>query len=173
MITGRQQVATIRPGETVDRIHGVEFYSLNRSRWDGFGPAHYSQIPGEYDYDGERIVAEGGEIEHPCAQLKKLLSGGSFFFSTDCDLTNRLQHRFQLPSLYQTYEPGVLTRLLIYRLLNITSYGILICYHHSFLFANISPIKIVLLLTQVIFLLLSYEVMPPAHPVKSIRRPQQ
>jgi synaptojanin len=88
------QVATIRIGETVDRIHSVEFYSLNRSRWDGFGPNYYSQIPGDYDYDAERVVAEGGEIEHPCAELKKLLSGGSFFFSTDCDLTNRLQNRY-------------------------------------------------------------------------------
>jgi synaptojanin len=94
VVTGRHRVATIRPGETVDRIHAVEFYSLNRSKWDGFGPNHYSQIPGEYDYDAERVPPEGGEFQHPCAELKKLLSGGTFFFSTDCDLTNRLQNRY-------------------------------------------------------------------------------
>jgi hypothetical protein len=93
VITGRHRVATIRPGETVDRIHAVEFYSLNRSKWDGFGPNHYSQIPGEYDYDSERVATEGGEPVHPCAELRKLLSGGSFFFSTDCDISNRLQNR--------------------------------------------------------------------------------
>jgi len=94
VITGRHRVATIRPGETVDRIHAVEFYSLNRSKWDGFGPNHYSQIPGSYDYDADRAAQEGGEFEHPCEPLKKLLSGGSFFFSVDCDLTNRLQNRY-------------------------------------------------------------------------------
>jgi hypothetical protein len=96
VITGRYRVATMRPGESVDRIHAVEFYPLNRSKWDGFGPNHYSQIPGDYDYDADRLATEGGELEHPCAQLKKLLSGGSFFFSTDCDISNRLQNRYLL-----------------------------------------------------------------------------
>jgi len=93
VVTGRHRVATIRTGETVDRIHAVEFYSLNRSKWDGFGANHYSQIPGDYDYDADRVTPEGGEFQHPCAELRKLLSGGSFFFSTDCDVTNRLQSR--------------------------------------------------------------------------------
>ena len=97
VITGRHRVATVRSGETIDRIHAVEFYSLNRSKWDGFGPNHYSQIPGAYDYDADRSVLEGGEFEHPCTQLKKLLSGGSFFFSVDADITNRLQNRCQFP----------------------------------------------------------------------------
>ena len=92
-MTGRHRVATIRPNETVHRIHAVEFYSLNRAKWDGFGANHYSQIPGAYDYDSDRVALEGTEFEHPCSQLRKLLSGGSFFFSTDCDLTNRVQNR--------------------------------------------------------------------------------
>ena len=44
----------------------------------------------------ERISAgHGGEaaFEHPCAELKKILSGGTFYYSVDCDLTNRLQDR--------------------------------------------------------------------------------
>ena len=32
-------------------------------------------------------------IEHPCLAIKKLLSGGTFYYSTDFDLTNRLQNR--------------------------------------------------------------------------------
>lgn len=75
----------------------MEFYSLNRSKWDGFGPNHYSQIPGDYDYDADRVTPEGGEFQHPCAEIKKLLSGGTFFFSIDCDLTNRLQNRYFPP----------------------------------------------------------------------------
>jgi len=93
VITGCGRAATIRQGETVSRIHAVEFYSLNRSRWDGFGPNHYSQIPGSYDYDAEGTNSDNSEIEHPCSQLKKMLSNGSFYFSPDCDLTNRLQNR--------------------------------------------------------------------------------
>ena len=31
--------------------------------------------------------------EHPCHELKKLLSGGTFYYSVDFDLTNRLQDR--------------------------------------------------------------------------------
>jgi endonuclease/exonuclease/phosphatase family metal-dependent hydrolase len=33
------------------------------------------------------------EEEHPCLALKKLLSGGTFFYSADFDLTRRLQRR--------------------------------------------------------------------------------
>ena len=32
-------------------------------------------------------------VEHPCLALKKLLGGGSFYYSVDFDLTNRLQNR--------------------------------------------------------------------------------
>ena len=56
VITGRHRIATIRSGETVDRIHAVEFYSLNQSKWDGFGSYYYSQIPGAYDYDADRYA---------------------------------------------------------------------------------------------------------------------
>lgn len=34
--------------------------------------------------------------EHPCLALKKLLSGGSFYYSVDFDLTNKLQERYAL-----------------------------------------------------------------------------
>lgn len=39
------------------------------------------------DYSGNPI------LEHPCLALRKLLSGGTFYYSTDFDLTNRLQNR--------------------------------------------------------------------------------
>lgn len=34
-----------------------------------------------------------GILEHPCLALRKLLSGGTFYYSTDFDLTNCLQNR--------------------------------------------------------------------------------
>ena len=32
--------------------------------------------------------------EHPCHALKKLLGGGTFYYSTDFDLTSRMQDRY-------------------------------------------------------------------------------
>ena len=41
--------------------------------------------------------------EHPCHELKKILGGGTFYYSTDFDLTNRLQSRYEAgsPSKWQ------------------------------------------------------------------------
>ncbi len=36
---------------------------------------------------------EAGPWEHPCLALKKILGDGTFYFSSDFDLTNRLQDR--------------------------------------------------------------------------------
>ena len=33
-------------------------------------------------------------IEHPCSDLKKILSGGTFYYSLTFDVTNRLQDRY-------------------------------------------------------------------------------
>ncbi len=32
-------------------------------------------------------------MEHPCQELQKLLGNGSFYYSTDFDVTNRMQDR--------------------------------------------------------------------------------
>lgn len=36
-------------------------------------------------------------LEHPCVELKKVLSSGTFYYSVDFDLTNRLQRRYDIP----------------------------------------------------------------------------
>ena len=33
-------------------------------------------------------------LEHPCLALKKILSSGTFYYSSDFDLTRRLQERY-------------------------------------------------------------------------------
>jgi hypothetical protein len=38
---------------------------------------------------------EGVEV-HPCLELRKLLSSGTFYYSSDFDLTRRLQKRFDI-----------------------------------------------------------------------------
>lgn len=42
---------------------------------------------------GQVLGRRDPPVEHPCLALKKLLSGGSFYYSADFDLTSRLQDR--------------------------------------------------------------------------------
>ena len=49
----------------------------------------------EYDHvsaDEDDLARDG--LEHPCLARKKLLSDGTFYYSTDFDLTKRLQERY-------------------------------------------------------------------------------
>ena len=97
VVTGSVEVATLRPGETVQRIYAVEFYCLNRSDYDH----SYGHTPNPYP--GQTFTSE--EFEHgdhydsnnvgenPFQALQKLLSSSSFYYSFDFDLTRRLQDR--------------------------------------------------------------------------------
>ena len=88
-------VATIRPGETIQRILSVEFHCLTRNDYDRLLSDQINPFPTEdldtngHDHGGHREPL----LEHPCMALKKLLSGGSFYYSADFDLTKRLQDR--------------------------------------------------------------------------------
>lgn len=89
-ITGKSKVAQPIPGETVNKIFAVDFFCLNDSRWDFV----------EIDSSGYPIMSESDSPEyqeslprHPCYELRKLLSNGSFYYSSDFDLTSTLQHR--------------------------------------------------------------------------------
>ena len=95
VVNGSRKVATIRPAETIQRIHSVEFHCLNSSNYDHLLNDHANPFPTDdvdadgYDHGGYREPLN----EHPCMALKKLLSGGSFYYSADFDLTKRLQDR--------------------------------------------------------------------------------
>lgn len=95
VVNGSRKVATIRPAETIQRIHSVEFHCLNSSNYDHLLNDHVNPFPTDdvdadgYDHGGYREPLN----EHPCMALKKLLSGGSFYYSADFDLTKRLQDR--------------------------------------------------------------------------------
>lgn len=89
IVTGSSHVATLRPGETVQRIHAVEFhcltssdYDLNVVRDDVFGEQY-----------GHAVHRREPLLSHPCVDIQKLLGSGSFYYSTDFDITNRLQDR--------------------------------------------------------------------------------
>jgi synaptojanin len=86
-----------------------------RPSFDSFGDARtlhdnasiYSQstygqgaaISGQY---GQGLGRRDVPMEHPCHELRKLLSNGSFYYSTDFDLTNRAQDRYSLTTFIST-----------------------------------------------------------------------
>ena len=68
---------------------------LNR---DDFDYELHSEIDHSVDYGSpyrlEQTHPHEAAIEHPCSELKKILSGGTFYYSLTFDLTNRLQDRY-------------------------------------------------------------------------------
>ncbi|KAI1415927.1 SacI homology domain-containing protein [Hypoxylon sp. FL1857] len=95
VITQALRVATLRPGETVEKIASVDFFCLNSSEYDNVISLNtydneFSDSASTY---GQNLSRREGEIEYPYQELQKLLSNGSFYYSTDFDLTNRLQDR--------------------------------------------------------------------------------
>lgn len=90
--------------ETVDRIYAVEFVSLSSDEWDfvtldssGYPIGSSGSLGDDYDTENPQRVM------HPCQDLRKLLSNGSFYFSNDFDLTLTLQLRgVSLAKLTQT-----------------------------------------------------------------------
>ncbi|KAI9848726.1 MAG: inositol polyphosphate 5-phosphatase [Sclerophora amabilis] len=106
LVTGSTRVATVRPGETVRRIHAVEFHCLNRPDFDLLLSDEINPYPTDsLSQDGFEHASGHGRhqpaFEHPCLALKKLLSGGTFYYSTDFDLTNRLQDRSPDNALFE------------------------------------------------------------------------
>ncbi|TVY50870.1 Inositol-1,4,5-trisphosphate 5-phosphatase 1 [Lachnellula cervina] len=94
VIESCHRVATVRPGETVERIGAVQFYCLNSSDYDNIFSDNLDPYSTEgQDYGGQSLSRREPLLEHPCSELRKLLGNGSFYYSTDFDLTNRLQDR--------------------------------------------------------------------------------
>lgn len=93
VITQASRVATIRPRETVEKIEAVQFFCLNSTEYDDV------VVVDPYDVDSDAASAYGqglgrkDVIEHPCQELQKLLGNGTFYYSTDFDVTNRMQDR--------------------------------------------------------------------------------
>ena len=54
---------------------------------DGIAPNGYDHGHGT---DGRDVP-----FEHPCLELKRILSSGTFYYSVNFDLTNRLQDRYE------------------------------------------------------------------------------
>jgi hypothetical protein len=98
VVNGASKVATVRPGETVQRIQSVGFFCLTSSSYDTLLNDEVNPYPTDtIDDEGYEMGfgsrKEQSPNEHPCLALKKILSSGTFYYSSDFDLTRRLQHR--------------------------------------------------------------------------------
>ena len=95
VVNDSKRAATVRPGENVQQIKNVEFHCLSRPDFDHLLNSQVNPFPtDDLDADGfDRHGQQDPLLEHPCMALKKLLSGGSFYYSSDFDLTKRLQDR--------------------------------------------------------------------------------
>lgn len=101
VITQASRAATVRPGETVERIGSVAFYCLSSANYDDVVPLEsfetdFSDAASTYSQQspyGQNLGRRDVVMEHPCHELRKLLSNGSFYYSTDFDVTNRMQDR--------------------------------------------------------------------------------
>jgi hypothetical protein len=101
IITQAARVASVRPGETVEQIGGVAFYCLSSADYDDVVPLdavepEMSDAVSTYAQNspyGQNLSRRDVLPEHPCHELRKLLSNGSFYYSTDFDVTNRMQDR--------------------------------------------------------------------------------
>ncbi|CAI2179303.1 19761_t:CDS:10 [Funneliformis geosporum] len=97
VVTDCQHIGEIRRGESVHRISDVEFYSLTNSSYDSVSNSYASTRL--YDEDGIMIPHSEQPVQNYinlCAPLKKLLSNGHFYFSSDFDLTRTLAARITM-----------------------------------------------------------------------------
>ncbi|KAG0254428.1 inositol polyphosphate 5-phosphatase [Actinomortierella ambigua] len=88
LITSCVKVGDIRLGESVYRIVSVKFFSLTGNTPDeDFIPGQ----PTDFSYDS--VDQEQNMIPHPCRELEKVLSSGTFYFSPQVDITRSIQSR--------------------------------------------------------------------------------
>ncbi|KAL3463760.1 SacI homology domain-containing protein [Aspergillus heterothallicus] len=86
VVTRSVKAASVRPGETVLRIDDVDFYCLNRSEYE-------TSLYNGDEAEDSGLEARPSLADHPFLSLKKLLNDGSFYYSLDFNLTDRLQDR--------------------------------------------------------------------------------
>ncbi|CAB4467427.1 unnamed protein product [Rhizophagus irregularis] len=116
-VTSCTHIGEIRPGESVHRILDVEFYSLNDTYDTLYG------VNRIYDDNGQLPLQNEQPVVHPCAPLRKLLSNGHFYFSSDFDLTRTLSARITMTAAdkYSFDDHFLWNKYMIKELLNFRS----------------------------------------------------
>lgn len=88
-ITESSLIASPTLDDKIYRIKQVDFYCLNNDEFDHF---MNKDVDDEQVYSGHH-QHERDRSEYPASSVRKLLSLGSFFYSTDFDITSSLQER--------------------------------------------------------------------------------
>lgn len=111
VITSATFLGNIRPSastpENVSRVQEVQFFCINNSAFDDLssvtdamgGPSFVDGIDSNRDPYASTSSGPvpGSVFEHPCAPLTKILSTGTFYYSTKAqwDLSTRLSVRLE------------------------------------------------------------------------------
>ncbi|KAE8371217.1 SacI homology domain-containing protein [Aspergillus bertholletiae] len=93
IVTACSDAAAVRPGERVSKIDNVDFFCLTNSDYENGLEYEYESSATEEFSRGPSFENKEMVTDHPFLALKKLLSDGSFYFSLDFNLTDRLQDR--------------------------------------------------------------------------------
>ncbi|PIL37300.1 hypothetical protein GSI_00993 [Ganoderma sinense ZZ0214-1] len=107
VVTSATEVGNTRPSapvpEIVSQIHDVGFFCLTSSTWDDLtlatdplaSPGGYSDASDVYMRDNANNGMATPAPEHPCAALRKIISGGTFYYAIEpqWDISSRLQRR--------------------------------------------------------------------------------
>ena len=107
VVTAASHVAQLRPRENIQKISSVHFYGINTAEFDQ--TSHAQPHPhDDYDDLSRRphesplgLDYDEPVLEHPCSALQKVLGDGTFYYSTDFDLTNNLQIRSSKESAFE------------------------------------------------------------------------
>lgn len=98
-ITSRSKLASPIIGEDIYTITGVDFYCLNNDEYDHFIGR---DIDDQLDLDHTLATSAGGgtssgtdkiKSDYPAASIRRLLSSGSFYYSSNFDITSNFQER--------------------------------------------------------------------------------
>jgi synaptojanin len=95
VVTSASRAAIVRSGESVENIQSVAFFCLSSSEYDDVVSmdSFDNDLPDAVSVYNQNLSRREVTVEHPCHELRKLLSNGSFYYSTEFDVTNRLQDR--------------------------------------------------------------------------------
>lgn len=121
VVISATDVGNTRPSapvpEIVSQIHDVGFFCLTSSTWDDLtlaasdplaSPSGYSDPADMYMRDYTNSGTTTPAPEHPCAPLRKIISGGTFYYAMEpqWDISSRLQRRLARDELWDaaTYD---------------------------------------------------------------------
>ena len=86
IVDGAAPVGSLVRDESISRVISVAFYSLSTSFYDN---ANSSGGPSTF----ETASSNPELLEHPCSAVAKIFSNGNFYFSSNFDLSSRLELR--------------------------------------------------------------------------------